>query len=447
MASFEQRLGAHQRQEMALSPRMLQAVEVLQLPVTELATYLMGAFEENEALAIDDDHWRERHRTEAPGPGAAGREAADRHDEWLRSQPDRSGGLHAALEEQLALRDVEPKTLSWVRFVVQALDPAGYLSAGDEELLAQAREAGLEGGAGALGRAIGVVQSLEPRGIGGRNAVEALLLQLDPRDPDYGLLCLLLEDFLEDVSRNKLPAVARAMGLGMAELEGLLDRLRDLKLRPAGELEGSLAPALHPDVLVEPDEDGFRVRLADSGLPPLRVDAHVRAMSRDRALDGAVRARLRGSIDRARWLLKAVEQRQETLQRVCTALFAHQLNFLQRGPAHLRPLRMGDVAEWVQVHTSTVSRAVAGKYAETPWGLFALRWFFQAGAGDDGQTARNSIRELVGEIVAAEDGEHPLSDDAIVDDLGRRGHRVARRTVAKYRAELGIPSSYRRRRY
>ncbi|MEM7307716.1 MAG: RNA polymerase factor sigma-54 [Planctomycetota bacterium] len=447
---FQQGLHAGQRQEMRLLPRMLQAVEVLQLPSAELSGYLLSAFEENEALDLDEAAWKERARAEAPAPpaglaGAARGDASDRHEEWLRSQPARDAGLNERVEEQLALREVDPVLLPWVRLVVSALDASGYLSATDDMLLAMAAERELAGGEAELGRAIGLVQSLEPRGIGGRNAIEALLLQLDPEEPDYALLCLLLEDFLEDVSRNKLPAVARAMGLDLDELEGLIARLRELELRPAAELVQESTPAIHPDVLVEADGAGFVVRIDDSGLPPMRIDPEVRRLTRDRSLGTDVRRHLRGRIDQARWLLQALEQRKETLQRVATALFAHQEAFLRNGPDRLRPLKMGDVADWLGVHTSTVSRAVAGKYAQTPLGIFPLRWFFQSGSADDAGTARHCVRDLVGEIVAAEDAKSPLSDDQIVGALADRGHKIARRTVAKYRTELGIPSSYRRR--
>jgi RNA polymerase sigma-54 factor len=443
-----QGLHAAQRQEMRLLPRMVQAVEVLALPAAELSSYLMEAFEGNEALGLTDEAWAPRSRAEA----ARGRRASDRHEAWLESQPARPSGLVELALEQVALRTLDPRVRPWVELVVTALDSRGYLSASDASLLALARERGLEGGASELGRAIGLVQTLEPRGIGGRNAVEALLLQLDPADPDYALLCVLLEDFLEDVARNKLPAVAKALGIELEGLEALLERLRELELRPASTLAEESSPAIVPDVLVLERDGGFEVTVDGSGLPPMRIDPEVRALSRDRALDAATRRHLKARIDQARWLMQAVEQRKDTLHRVATTVFAHQERFLRDGPSALRPLRMGTVAEWLGIHTSTVSRAVAGKHAQTPWGVLPLRGFFQApggcGAGDgDSNVARDRVRDMVGELVAAEDKASPLSDEALQAGLAERGHDVARRTVAKYRAELDIPSSYRRRRY
>ena len=463
-ARFSQSLRTNQRQDMQLLPRMLQAVEVLALPAAELSSYLLNEFESNAALGLADEAWAPRGTSEAPHhPGAVGRAASDRHEAWMQSQPARGGGLCEQVQAQVAMRDVDPRLAPWVDLVVGSLDEHGYLSPSDEALLALAAADGLAGGPAELGRAIAFVQSLEPRGIGGRNAIEGLLLQLDPRDPDYAALCLLLEDFLQDVARNKLPAVAKAMGITLSDLDALLDRLRELELRPADDLVDEGAPAIQPDVLVLEGDDGFEVQVEGGGLPPLRVDPDIRALARDRGLDAATRKHLREKIGQARWLVQAVVQRNETLQRVAMAIFAYQERFLREGPKHVRPLKMGDVAEWLGIHTSTVSRAVAGKHAQTPWGIVPLRWFFQGGvaavadagpaagatrgAGAASGAARDRVRDLVGELIAAEDKGSPLSDEELVAALAARGHAVARRTVAKYRKELDLPSSYRRRRF
>ena len=365
----------------------------------------------------------------------------------LRNHPAPGPGFLEHVLEQLALVPLDPVRERWVRLLAGNLDPRGYLPLSDEELLEEAREEGLEPDPGELGAALAVLQSLEPRGIGARDAVEALLLQLDPADPDYALLCTLIEDFLEDVARNKLPAVARAMGLELDRLGELLELLRGLELHPGSGLAAGAAPALVPEVMVTPSGDGFEVRVEQSGLPAVSVDEDVRRFATDRRNDPAVRSYLRGRLDQARWIVEAVEQRRQTLLRVATALFAHQRAFLEHGPGHLLPLRMMDLAEGLGLHVSTVSRAVAGKYAQTPWGILPLRHFFQGAGGASAHTARGDVRELVREVIAGEDPARPFSDDEVVAELKRRGLAVARRTVAKYRVELGIPSSYRRRRY
>ena len=432
------------RQDMLLLPRMLQAIEVLQLPATDLEGYLLGAVEENEALCIEDRQLPDASFT--PGPRRTS-EASDRFDAWLESQPGPEKSLVETVEEQLSLLDVEDETLAWVRLVAGCLDDTGYLTISDEALMLLASELGLEGDEGDLGRAIGILQSLEPKGIGGRDAVESLLLQLDPADGDYALFCRLLEEFLEDVARNKLPAVARALGVEMGRMHGLLGRLRELDIAPGARISGSPAPAIRPDVIVERTEDGFELRIDQSGLPPVGLDPSVQALARDSSQSREVRDYLRSKVDRARWIVDAVEQRKRTLLRIATCVFEHQRPFLVDGPGHLHPLRMNDVADELEIHVSTVSRGVAGKYADTPWGYFPLRHFFQSAVGGDDGSARGDVREEVRAIIEAEDPTLPMSDDDVVAALVRQGVKLARRTVAKYRKELGIPSSYRRRKF
>lgn len=446
-------LGTHlslgTRQELALAPRMLQSVEVLQLPAGDLEAWLLEQAESNEALCLDPPASSEDRTAATPDLPARrpDREATEAHDEMLRNQPDRAAGLAEELEPELAATGLEGSRLEWARFLIGCLDERGYLSAPDEVLLEQAREAELPGGAAALGLAIADLQSLEPRGLGARDAIEALLLQLDPDDPDYGLLCRLLEEFVEELARNHWPDVARAMDLEMPDLQRLLAILGELDPRPAARLVGEDVPCLRPDVRVLPDETGrLQVELANGALPAVAVDETLRSLARDREQPADVRRYARERVDGARAVVDAVRQRGETLLAVSRALFAHQRAYLEHGPGHLVPLKMTALAEELGLHVSTVSRCVAGKYAQTPWGIEPLRGFFQSAAGG-GDAARGDVREVVREVFAAEDPTAPLSDGEAAEILAARGLDLARRTVAKYRRELGIPTSYRRRRF
>jgi RNA polymerase sigma-54 factor len=443
MARFglSQELRSSLAQQQVLLPRMLQSIEVLQLPSGELETWLERAAEENEALAFERGSGGRR--------GTA--EDSQRHDAMLQNQPAPEAGLAEQVERQLSLLEVEGELLEWVRLLAGAIDAAGYLSASDEALLALAAEAGLAGGEEALARALCCLRGLEPRGIGARNAIEALLLQLDRDDPEYELLRALLEDFLQDVARNKLPAVARALGLELGELQRLIARLGELDPRPVAQLSARAAPALHPDLVVERDGEGFAVRVEAGGQPAVGIDEGVLELYRDRGQAAELRSYLRDKLDRARWICDAVEQRGETLRRVALLVFDHQRDFLERGPGHLRPLSMGHLAAELGVHVSTVSRAVAGKHVQTPFGILPLRHFFQARSGaepdrspgrsrgrarpraaadEPGGVARAELRELVRDNIAAEDPHRPLPHDEVVAALTARGRGVARRTVA-----------------
>jgi RNA polymerase sigma-54 factor len=419
---------------------MLLSAEVLQLSATELAGWLQREAEENEALRFEDvTPGPPRGAHLAPAPG--GEEALD----WIETTADRGRTLDERALEQVPLLDLEPRLEAWVRLVIQALDEHGYLSLSDEDLLGIARAQALDGGAAELGRAIAVVQSLEPRGIGGRDLIEALLLQLDPRDPDYGLLCRLLEEFLGEVVKNKLKDVARGLGIDLERLRELLLRLHELELAPAAQCPAASLPPLVPDLVVERVGHGFEVRLTAASHAPVALDPRVRALARDKRQSLEIRRWLRAKIERARWLLEALALRERTLLDVATAAFRAQHAFLEHGDDALVPLSMAEVAEELGVAPSTVSRCVAGKHAATPFGVRALRIFFQSPAGGSADVSLAQAQAAARAIVAAEDPRQPLSDDAIARHLRARGLVLARRTVAKHRVDLGIPSSYRRR--
>ncbi len=434
---LETRLG----QELHLAPRMLQSIQVLELPTLELEAWLTEQAQSNEALELDPPSVVEA------GPRGS-REATEAHDQMLRNQPDRRLSLCSLVETQLATADLPAELEEWVRFLVGCLDPRGHLSTPDEVLLEFARTQGLPGGAAQLGAAIAALQGLDPRGIGARDAIEALLLQLDPKDPDYAELCRLLEEFLEELALNRLPAVATAMGLEMADLQRLLSILSELDPRPAAELAQEAAPTITPELEVRLGEDGgWEVELMRGALPSVRVDPLVGELARDGRSSADVRRYLRGKLDRARWVVDAVAQRGATLLRVAEAVFARQRDYLRHGPGHLVPLTMTAVAEELDLHVSTISRSVAGKHVQTPWETLPMRELFQAAAGEGQQSVRRDVRELVRQVFDEEDKASPLSDDEAVQEIEQRGVKIARRTVAKYRKELGIPSSYRRREF
>ena len=442
-----QNLRQTARQDMLMLPGMLQSIEVLHLPILELSSYLREAFEGNEALALEEPKQSTGEDWDAPIGRRGTAEDSERHDEMLRNQPAPEQSLADLIEAQLALLEVTELRASWVRFLVSCLDSNGYLSISDEELLRLAEDFGLKADQLELGCSIALLQSFEPRGIGGRNAVEALLLQLEPEDPEYGLLCTLLEDFIDEIAANKLPGVAKSLGIELSRLEELLESLHGLNPSPVAMHVGDAAPPIHPEVVVELDGVGFRVRVDQSGLPAIHVDPEVQAIAADKSQTKEVRTYLRGKLEQARSLVRSVEQRRETLLRVSGRIFHHQARFLTDGPGHLAPLRMSQVAEELEMHVSTVSRSVSGKYAETPWGVIALRWFFQSASAGSNSTARGDARDVLREVIQAEDPAEPLSDEALVLEMKRRGHPMARRTVAKYRGELDIPSSYRRRKF
>jgi RNA polymerase sigma-54 factor len=452
--SLDLKLGQRQEQRLALLPQMLQSIEVLQLATTDLVQFVEAELQQNETLELQ--------RAEAALPDAPQESSADREDsgwdEWRRASdggddkklgflanvPARAGSLLDFVREQLAFRSTAPLISEVVLLLVERLDERGLLPASDEEL---AVEVDLE--MPLIGEARSVLQSLEPKGIGAQDTIEAMLLQA-ASDPDLLLIERLLRDHLEELSRNKLPIVARALQLSLDELQVLMERVGTLNPRPAAGFDGDENPPVQPDAFVWLQDGEVKVALDDEALPDLHVNADYAALAGDRRTEREVRDYLRPKLRSARDLIEAVNQRKATLSRVLTSVMRRQIAFLERGCTAIRPLRMSEIADELEVHTSTVSRTVAGKFVQTDRGVFALRDFFDGGRIDaapaEGQ-GRMAVGQQIADLVAAEDKASPMSDDDLVSALTRQGVQVARRTVAKYRRDLAIPSSYLRRRF
>jgi RNA polymerase sigma-54 factor len=452
--SLDFKIGQRQEQRLALLPQMLQSIEILRLATSELVTFLDAELQQNETLELL--------RSEVDAPEAPEMSASEREDSgwevWQRASdggedkkmgflanvPARSGSLVDYVREQLAFRNVSGLTADVVMLLVERLDDRGLLVADTEEL---ASELGFD--AELVGESRSVLQSLEPCGIGAQNAIDAMLLQA-VHDPDLQLIEQILHVHLEDLGRNKLPDVARSLSLSIDELQDLMQRVSMLNPRPAsGFFEPENLP-IQPDAFVWLQDGSVRVALDDESLPDLRVNAEYAALAGDRHTTREVRDYLRPKLRSAKDLIDAINQRKATLTRVVTAVMQQQLAFMEAGRTSIRPLRMSQIAAELEMHTSTVSRTIAGKYIQTDRGIFALRDFFDGGRIDAAPTAgqgRIAVGQQIAELIAAENKQSPLSDDELVSVLQKRGVQIARRTVAKYRRELAIASSYLRRKF
>lgn len=443
-------------QGLLLIPKMLQSIEVLQLGTTDLAGVIEAELASNETLEvrvpardelpstpererIDEDEW-----TSPRAPRTRDNEGAGVHD-MLANVPAASESLLAHVREQLAWCDVSVELRDAVLELTQHLDGRGFLSCGERELVEAVGEP-------ALVPALALLRSLEPRGIGARNAVEALLMQLSPDDPDYDDIRTLLQEHLEALARNKIPEVARRLGRPVAEIHDLLGKVRELDPYPGAAFAPEAVERVRPDVQVLLRDGQLEVTVNDATLPSLGISDDYASMVRGAATPDDVKQYLRPKLESARDLIQAIDQRQKTLGRVAGAVLEYQREFLEHGAGAIRPLKMSEIADLLGMHTSTVSRAVAGKYVQTSRGIVALRSFFDGRrSGSTGtapaQTGRLGIKEKIRGLIENEEAERPLSDDDLVVLLAAQRIDVARRTVAKYRTELGIPSSWRRRRH
>ncbi len=510
----------HQRlsQQTKLAPRMIQAMEILQLPAQELRERIEQELERNPTLEIAEPGaaGTDGAPTDEEGEGAAAAEGAearsavaeatrevperplrvgeegedfemarefersyadgdddaaprtrhradegagDRKLEAMANTPDRAEGLAESLQRQWALAEVPPEMALVGRRLIEYVGEDGLLGADLATIAAQSDDA--RGGpftVERLSEALTAAQAfLEPPGILARDRRECLLLQVQarlagvPEPPDPADVAAwhdaerLLRDHYGDLLSNRIPRIVEQGELDAERIAAAKAVLRRLTLNPGADLSPVTERPIVPDLVVEyhPERDEYVASLADGTVPSLRVAEQYRRMVKDRAVDPSTRRYLSERLRGAGWLIDAVEQRQAMLLRVAQAVVSRQRDWFDQGPEHLRPLPMSDIADQLGVHVATVSRAVAGKWMSTPRGLVELRRFFGGGleTSDGGALSFEAVRTLLKEIVDAEDRRRPLSDEALAAALRDRGVSIARRTVVKYREQLGIPAA------
>ena len=487
-------LGLHARQEMRLklAPQIIQSIEILQLSLMELRDRIDQELLENPLLEVaadeegpssdeqeSDEAPEELEPVEAPEeepepelePLAEEdydaieeiiRQAEDEAGDWRQRRPssDDEDGKRAAIENspapdislsehlhrQLAYLEMAPAIRELCENIIANLDWRGYLEHPLDEIaesmdadvtLEQAEEA------------LRLVQGLEPPGVGARSIEECLLLQLDEREPDYEFLRRLTQDHFQDILKNRYPRVVKAMGCSMDELKAAVTKLGALNPIPGSLFGEEPAPHVVPDLCVELVDGEYRVMLEDADLPPLRIAAYYARRLQQKDLDAKTEAYLREKLQSARWLIDAIQQRRSTLYNISSSIVEVQRDFLDKGPMALKPLKMQDIADRVGVHVSTVSRALAGKYVQTPRGVFSLKHFFTGGVEKENGEVESweVVRQKLLHVIENEDKANPLSDEQVVAALADQGIEIARRTVSKYRKVLGIASSRRRRQY
>lgn len=497
------RLSLGQQMQMAqkqvLAPRMIQSMEILQLPIIALQERIEQEMEDNPVLdqiePTDDPSTLEDAVVSPDAPTEGERELvvgdnSNNEDDFERllnlvdNQPDvyeeqsrpsrgqieaegdrrhdamanmvaRPESLLEYLEHQLSWYDLSPELRRMCERIIYNLDSNGYLKAPLEDLLSPPPSE-LNGNADAwrteqmklAEQALAVVQRLDPPGIGARNLKECLLLQLTPGLLFFEELQVLIENHLEDLENNRLPLISKKTGFSIETIQEAWEDLRTLKPKPGAEFNETFAPTVTPDVYVESkDGGGYEVRLEDGQLPSLYISPTYRKLLQDPDTNAETREYIKRKVNSAQWIIEAIEQRRSTLTRVSQAIVDHQIKFLDDGPDHIEPLKMQQIADKVGVHVTTVSRAVDDKWMQTPRGIFPLKRFFVGGTtGADGEeVAWDIVRLKLQEIVDKEDKTKPLSDDALVEELAKEGITVARRTVTKYRKAMNIPSSRQRR--
>lgn len=444
--------------QQTLSPQMQQSLHILQAPLIELRQMVAAELQQNPIIE------EEVPRDLAPAETASERDTLD--DAWSPYYEQASGGysseaqerrqfffdsltrapsLREALTEQLALIELTPKERVLAVAILGNIDETGYLAAKPEEIAAQHRATPLE-----VEEVLEKLQAkLEPAGIGARNLQECLMLQLRRTGREQSLDYRVVEGHLEQLARRKFQEIARELKVTTTSVQQALENIGKLDPRPGHQFSSEPDQIIVADVFVRPSEDGYEVYLNQQDLPHLRISNTYKDML---GLPGAdnreIREYLREKLRGGRFFLRSLEQRNQTILSIAKEIVLRQREFFDHGSSQLKPMTMGQVAEAVGVHETTVSRAVSGKYMDSPQGLFELKYFFTAGYRTaEGQTVSNeSVRQTIADLVADENSAKPLSDQDMVEILEERGIPVARRTIAKYRDQLGILPSHLRKR-
>jgi RNA polymerase sigma-54 factor len=434
MAGMEQIQGLALQQ--TLSPQMQQSLHILQAPLMELRQLVSAELESNPTLEEEprevarepegqdsqkaelSDQWNEYYAQRATSePWTADAQARRQH--FFDSQT-KAPTLQQHLLGQMNGSEMTAQDRGIALVVIGNIDDQGYLRATTSEVASQAgcREEQAE-------KVIEIVQGFDPAGVGARSLSECLLIQLRRSGRQYSLESRIVQHYLEELSRRKLPEIAKLCHVSLDDVQNAAEAIARLEPRP----------------------DDYTVSLNDEEIPSLRIGDRYKDMLSQSAADREVRDYLREKIRGGRFFIRCVQQRQHTLLNIAREIVARQRDFFDLGPAHLRPMTMSNVAQAVGVHETTVSRAVSGKYLASPRGLFELKYFFTSGyTTSDGESVSNeSVRQAIAEIVRAEDSRRPLSDQDIVAMLSERGLPIARRTVAKYREQIGILPSHLRK--
>jgi len=478
---------------MKLAPRIIQSMEILQLSMMALQERIEAELQSNPVLELRDpgvdqedptprdDEEDLRGERQMVVDGEKGSEDFRRLDEYVdeygpessdiaappRARPAETGerdrkldamantpapekSLNEYLLQQWAFVELPEDIKAAGRLIINFIEDDGYLRTDLEEMPKHTNEPVT---LAVLRTAMKAVQMLDPPGIAARDLKECLLLQLEAESAagrDMSLEKELVHRFLRDIEMNRLPQIAKRTGKSMEQIKAAIENLSRLNPRPGAIVGQRTVPGVMPEVTVEVAPGGeLKVSMSDGNQPMLYISKAYRKLAKDRNADTQTRQFVQKNIRSAQWLIGAIEQRRATVRRVVEEVFAVQRAFLEKGQEALKPLPMAVVANKVGVHVATVSRAVAGKYVQTPRGIYPLRMFFSGGTTTaDGQhVAWDAVRVRLREIIDAEDKAHPLNDDELAAELKKHGLDIARRTVAKYRGLLDIHPARKRRKY
>lgn len=466
-----------QTQKLVMTPQLQQAIKMLQLSNIELSERIEQELEENPALEIDEsDFDREANVQELERDTENERSdtieeefyddnevmqayegeyyydskdyshieepsVEDKKREFIEGTVFREETLREYLLWQIRLLKISEKEMKTCELIVGYIDVMGYLTVPIQDIVDDSAISAAE-----LENALQIIQSLDPSGVGARDITECLLLQLRTKG-NYPLAERIIVDFLGEMRLRKFEDISKKLKIPVAKVKEALSVISNLEPYPGRQFYSGEIKYIIPDVLIEEKEDEFEVVPNHSFIPKLRVNTYFENLMRRRSSDKRIKGFVTEKVQRAKSFIHWIEQRESTLVRVTKAILEEQMDFFKNGPKYLKPLVLKDIAEKLDLHESTISRITSSKYAQTPFGVFQLKYFFSntIPAYGSREYSSTSIKEMIKDIVENEKSKRNLSDQKIAELLSQRGIKIARRTVAKYRKELNIlPSNLRR---
>ena len=459
-------LTIEQAQKLVMTPELIQAIQILQFNTQELEAYVDEQVLVNPILEIDVP---EREDTE-PVRKKAGEEEFDwaehfkereyddiSYKQWQYHQSQDTAeytfeqfvstdvSLTENLMVQLQFVPMKKGCRMVAKYIIEALDENGYLTQPLEEVAEQfhlTMEKAEE--------VLGIIQGFDPLGVGARDLKECLKIQLRHQGNDDEIMMTVVDRHLEDIANNRLTGIARALNITVKEAQEISDVIRKLEPKPGRQFSGFTETRyVIPDVTVEKVDGEYVVLVNESSTPRLTLSSYYQKMLAESDKESNISQFLTGRLNSAVWLIKSIEQRKQTIFNVVSAVVKYQVDFFEKGPKYLKTLTLKQIADEVGIHESTVSRSINGKYMQSPRGVFEIKYFFTSGVnGSTGEgIASQSIKALIREIVDNEDPRAPKSDQAMVEILKEKGIDISRRTVAKYRDEMHVASSSKRKRY
>ncbi|MFP6582187.1 MAG: RNA polymerase factor sigma-54 [Candidatus Hydrogenedentota bacterium] len=471
-----QRLVQTQSQRLMLTQKMQQALQILRYNAQELEIHVQQELETNpvlERVAPTEVEMSEESSTsntvethdEAPAHDVEfdldsyvnaydqrlreGRDLSINHEmaarrDHYQNSITKEESLVSKLMTQAGLTFQDETRYLIAELIIGEIDDRGYFSGDLDEISSEMNVPVSD-----VERVLYRIQKFEPVGVGARDIEECLLLQIRVDFPDEPELCVLVEEHFEALQKRQIPQIAKAMKVPSERIEKLKDMLSTLDPWPGNAFVSSPTQYIAADLLVEKEDGEYVVLLTSEGSPKLLINDEYRSLAKDKSMDKEERKYLREKVESANWLIRNVEQRQQTILKIGTAIVDVQREFLDKGVDKIKPLTLQEIADVVGVHEATVSRTTRGKYIQTPQGLFELKYFFSTGlkttSGED--QSSKSVQLKIKKIIEAEDKRKPLSDQKVADMLKADGLSIARRTVSKYRDILNIPSTTMRREY